>query len=298
MRIGLVPIVGAALALAAAGCRFPGDEGPVSESLVASRQLCHQGVSAIERGQWEQAEQVLADAVAKCPVDPDARRHYADALWHRGQREQAVWQLEEASRLALDDATLHMLLAEKRLAMGHVELARQTAQYAIDLDPKLAGAWAIRGRVSHASGQPREALADYHRALGLAPDDREIQLEIAKLYGELSQPRRALAALDNLADAYPSGEEPQQVLYLRGLAYATLERWDEAADSFSAAGAREGPTAEILFQLGRAELMAGRPAQAEAAVRQALALDPRHQPSRELLGQVELVLGPRTSVRR
>ena len=298
MRIGLVPIVGVALALASAGCRLPGGEGPVSESLVASRQLCHQGVSAIERGQWEQAEQVLAEAVERCPVDPDARRHYAEALWHRGQREQAVWQLEEAGRLALDDATLHVLLAEKRLAMGHVELARQTAQYAIDLEPKLADAWAIRGRVSRASGQPREALADYHRALGLAPDDRTIQLEIAKLYGELNRPRRALAALHNLADTYPSGEEPQQVLYLRGLAYAALERWDDAADGFSAASVRERPTAEILFQLGRAELFAGRPAQAEAAAREALALDPRHQPSRELLGQVELVLAPRSSVRR
>jgi len=298
MRIGLAPIVGAALALASGGCRFPGGEGRVSESLVASRQLCHQGVSAIERGQWEQAEQVLADAVERCPVDPDARRHYADALWHRGQREQAVWQLEQASRLALDDATLHVLLAEKRLAMGQVELARQSAQHAIDLDPKLADAWAIRGRISHAGGQPREALADYHRALGLAPDDRAIQLEIAKLYGELNRPRRALAALDNLADTYPAGEEPQQVLYLRGLAYAALERWDDAAGSFSAACVREGPTAEILFQLGRAELLAGRPAEAEAAVRQALALDPRHQPSLELLGQVELVLGPRNSVMR
>jgi len=298
MRGGLAATVAAALALCVAGCRLPGREGPVSRSLVTSRQFCQQGVSAIERGQWERAEELLAQAVKTCPFDPDARRHYAEALWHRGQREQAVRELEEASRLAVDDATLHVLLAEKRLAIGDIELARQSAQHAIDLEPNLAGAWAVRGRVSRASGRPSEALADYHRALGLTPDDRTIQLEIAELYRELNQPRRALAALHSLADSYSVGKEPQQVLYLQGLAYEALERWDDAAESFSAAAVRERPTPEILFRLGQAELFAGRPAQAQAAVREALALDPGHEPSRELLDHVEFVLRPDGPVRR
>ena len=298
MRGGLVRIVAVALVLSAAGCRLPGREGPVSPSLVASRQFCQQGVAAIERNDWEQAERLLADAVKTCPSDPDARRHYAEALWHRGARKEAVNELEEACRQAPDDPSLHVLLAERRLAMGHVEQARQGAQCAIDLDPKHAGAWALQGRVNRASGETSQALADYHRALGLAPHDRAILLEIAELYRELNRPERALATLHTLSDTYSPGQEPPQALYFEGLAYEALERWDEAVESFSAARARERPTAEILFRLGRAEWFAGRPAQAAAAAREALAQDPGHQPSRELLDRAELALRPAGPMRR
>jgi tetratricopeptide (TPR) repeat protein len=266
--------------------------------LVAGRQLCQQGTSAIEAGQWERAEQLLAQAVQTCPVDPDSRRHYAEALWHQGQREQAVAQLEEAARLDGDHAALRVRLAEMRLAMGQVEPARRDAQSALDLDPKLAEAWAIRGRIMRACAKPRQALADYHRALGLAPESRSVPLEIAELHRQLNEPQRALAALQSLADKYSPGEEPQRVLYLQGLAYAEMKRWEEAVESFSAALARERPTPEILFQLGRSQLLAGHPAAAAAAAQEALALDPEHQPSRHLLGQVELVLRPDRALRR
>lgn len=296
MRVGLLLIVAVAGTLA--GCRLPGRTGPVTRSLVASRQLCQQGVSAIERDQWGRAETLLREAVDTCPFDPDARYYHAEALWHRGEREQAVSQMEEACRLAVDNAALHARLAGMRLAMGQVEAARRGVQDALDLEPKLAEAWAIRARVSRARGEPRRALADYHRALALLPDDRAIQLEIADVYRQLDQAQRALATLHRLAETYSPGEEPQQVLYLQGLAYAALERWDDAAERFSAAGSQGPPTAEILFQLGQAELHAGRPAAAAAAARQALALDRQHQPSRELLGQLELVLGPSDAARR
>lgn len=292
MRVDLASLVTVVATLPLAGCLLPGRPGPVSRSLVTSRQFSQQGIAAIERGQWERAEDLLAEAVETCPVDADARRHYAEALWHQGARERAVDELEEAARLTADDPQLHILLADRRLAIGHVELARQSAQHAVDLDPRLADAWAIRGRVRWACGQPDRALADYHRALGLAPHDRAILLETAELYRELGEPSRALVALQTLADTYSPGEEPQQVLYLEGLAYAALKRWDEATESLAAASTREQPTAEILFQLGRAELYAGRPARAAEAARQAIALYPDHRPSRELLGQAEVVLRP------
>ena len=290
MRVGLVCSLLVAMTLLGAGCRLPGREGPVSESLVTSRQFCQQGVAAGERGQWQRAEELLSEAVRTCPSDPEARRHYAEALWHRGQREEAVAELEEATRLAVDNAESHVLLAEKRLAMGELELAGRSAQLAIDVDPKLAGAWFMRGRVRRAAGRAKQALSDYHRALGLAPNDPTTLLEIAEVYRELNEPQRALAALYRLADSYPPEEEPQQVLYLQGLAYGAVNRWDEAAESFSAASTRERPTPEILFRLAEAELHAERPVQAVTAAREALAEDPQHQPARALLAEAEAAL--------
>ncbi|HYW78036.1 MAG TPA: tetratricopeptide repeat protein, partial [Thermoguttaceae bacterium] len=88
------------------GCRMPGSEGPVSKSLATCRQLSRQGISAAEQGKCDDAERLLAKAVKSCPIDPEARRHYAETLWQRGAQLEAIAQLEEATRLAGDDAML------------------------------------------------------------------------------------------------------------------------------------------------------------------------------------------------
>jgi tetratricopeptide (TPR) repeat protein len=276
------------IALMVSGCRLPGMEGPVPKSLATSRQLSQKGVAAGERGQWDQAEPLLADAVRACPVDPDARRNYAEALWNRGSHKEAAEQLIEAIRLTPDDATLHARLAEVRLATGQPDLALESAQRAINLEPKMASAWAVRGGAMWARRQPLEALADYHRALAYRPDDRKVLLGLAEIYRELNRPDRALTILQGLAESYPPGEEPPRVLYLEGLAYLAEGRYDAAVEVLSAARAGERPTAEVLFALAKAQWSAGRAADAASAAEQALAIDPRHQPSRQLLGEIGL----------
>jgi tetratricopeptide (TPR) repeat protein len=131
-----------------------------------------------------------------------------------------------------------------------------------------------------------------HRALSLSPDDRGLLLEVAELYRVRGQPQRALAMLQHLADTYPPGEEPQQTLYLMGLAYAALERYDDAIESLYAASARSKPTAEILYALAESESRAGQPSAAESNVRQALAIDPGHEPSRALYTRLEQARRP------
>jgi tetratricopeptide (TPR) repeat protein len=286
------------LAMLSAGCRLPGQQGPVPKSLTDCRRLSQQGVAALERGEQPKAETLLAQAVAACPVDAEARRHYAESLWRRGARQEAIAQLQEAGRLAGEDAPLWARLAEMHLASGQAEFARQDADTALKLDPKLPSAWAIRGGVMNATGQPREALADYLHALSYAPNDRAILREIAELHRQLNQPERALQSLQTLADTYSPGEEPGHVLYLMGLAYVALERYDEGVESLSAAVTRAKPTAEMFFHLGEAQLLAGRAAEAADATRQALLLQPNHQPARDLLQRIELAERPQATARK
>jgi len=287
LRIELLVLTGLAL-----GCRLPGSDGPVSESLVTCRQLSQQGVAAIERGQWDDAERLLAKAVETCPGECDSRRQYAETLWRRGARAEAIGQLERAVKLVDDDATLHVRMAEMYLALDRPRLARGCAEQALDLDPKLAAGWSMRGRVNRAAGDTRQALADYHRALGYAPSNQTLLLEVAELYRELNQPQRALSVLQSLADTYSPGEEPQRVFYLEGLAHAAMGRHDDAANSFSMAVARGGPLLEVYHALAEAECATGRPEAAAAAAQQALTLDPKHQPSLRLLGRLELASQP------
>ena len=270
-----------------AGCKLPGADGPVSEQLLTSRHFSQQGMAAMERSEWERAESVLNRAVRACPADPEAHRHYAEALWQRGRRAEAVAQLVETSRLVPDDAAVYVRLAEMRLEIGDAPAARQAAEQALDLDPKLPSAWAVHGRVMLASGDQSRALADFHRALSHAPNDRQILSSVAELYGQLGQPQRALLTLQKLNDTYPPGEEPPQVLHLLGVAYSATGRYDDAVETLTTAMLRDRPTPELLAHLAQAQLARGRPDEAASAAREALALDPTHDPSRRILAQVE-----------
>ncbi len=243
----------------------------------------------MERGQCDRAETLLASAVRTCPSNADARRNYAEALWRRDRRREALEQFQTVATETPEDPTLWVRLAEIRLALGDTPRAMEDAQRAITLDPKLASAWAARGRIQRACDRRTEALADFHRALGRAPDDRAVQWELAETYRELRQPERSLAALHVLADSYPPGDEPQKVLYAEGMALVALGRADDAIESFTLASLRDKPTPEILYRLAEAQLLVGRTQDAIAAAKQALDLDPTHQQSQHLLDRVEMV---------
>ncbi len=285
-------------ALPLSGCRLPGHEGPAPKSLVECRRLSQQGVAALDRGRQQDAEALLAKAVAAFPTDAEARRHYAEALWRRGAQKEAIAQLEESGRLAGDDAPVWSRLAEMYLAAGQLEFAWKNADRAIDLDPRLPSAWAIRGGVLRSSGQPGEALTCYLRALGYSPKDRSILSDVADLYRQQNQPEQSLQTLQCLADTYSPGEEPAQVEHLLGQAYVALGRYDDAVESFSLAVTRGKPTAEVLCHLGEAQLLAGGLAEATATAQQAMALQPRHPATLALLERIRLAQQPRGTMTR
>jgi tetratricopeptide (TPR) repeat protein len=243
-------------------------------------------MTAMERRDWAQAEALLSQAVNACPVDSEARRQYAEALWQRGNAGEAVAQLDEARKLTGDEPKLLVRAAEMRSAMGQVEESNALVEHAIDLDPTNPAAFAIRGRVRRQSGQLREALADYHRALRYAPDDAEVLLDVAELYRELGQPQRALTSLQNLADTYPPGEEPQKVLYLMGLAYGASGRYADAVEALSSARDRGSPSPEVLCRLADAEFRSGQRASALRTAKQALSLEPNHRGAQAVLDRI------------
>jgi tetratricopeptide (TPR) repeat protein len=269
------------------GCHWVRHDGPVSQSLARCRQLSHGGVAALERGHRDKAEQLLAEAVKACPVDPEARRHYAEALWQRNARLPAIAQLQEAIKLASDDARLHVRLAEMHLEMGDTAAALRSAQRAVELNPQLASAWAIRGRARQATGELREALTDYHRALVNAPDDRRVLGDLAALYQRQNRPDRALQVLHVLAETYPPNEEPQWLLAAMADIYSKLGRHDEALDSLLAALERGPPSAELYHALAQNYWDLGQATQAVAAAQQALVLEPNHLAAQNLLRQIQ-----------
>ena len=69
------------------------------------RQLSQQAIARMEADQWQEAEGLLDQAVTACPIDPDARRYYAETLLHRGASAEALAHLEKAIRLTPNDTS-------------------------------------------------------------------------------------------------------------------------------------------------------------------------------------------------
>ena len=278
----------AVVLLGCAGCATLSQRGPVPESVERCRQLSREGIDAAQRGDSQQAERLLHAAVEQCPVDVDARRHYGEALWRRGARRAALEQIEAARRLAPRDTSLAVRVGEMLMDVGDHRGAYARASEVLDIDPKLPGAWRLRGRAAGALGDRSQALGDYHRALGLLPNDRDTMLEIAELYRKRGQPQRALVALQGVMDTYTPGEEPSQLFYLKGLALAALERYDDAIDEYVAANRSNSPSAEVYARIAEAELLSGRPRLASAAIDAALDLEPAHMLARRLLNDIQV----------
>lgn len=293
------------LLVAYSGCLFGRRDGPVPADLMRSRQLTLRGVRAMERGQGPDAENLLREAVTSYPVDPEARRHYAAALWQAGKRDQALAQIDSALKLAADDPTLHLARCQYQLELGDLQAALAAAQQAVDLEPGLGEAWAMRARVHRRRGDLAEALADYHRALGKLPQDRAILQDLAELHwsqwladaDSQHHLHRAAASLNVLLETYPQGDEPFGVLLLAGRVQSQLGKLDIARTLLAAACERDPDQVEARYQLAQVELRSGRTVEALRHVRAGLRIAPDHEPSVLLLDEVRTLLaqlhGPR-----
>lgn len=267
------------------GCTYC--RNPVGDDVVAARQMSLRGLEAMQRDEWEEAEGLLEKAVQTSPVDERARCRYAETLWRRGARENAIAQMEEAVRLSGNDSRLLVQLGEMHLAHGDLPRASRRAGQAIAADSRSAAAWALRGDVLRKTGNGLDALLCYHRALTYQEHFPHVQLSAAEIYRESGRPQRALSTLELLADQYPPGQEPQEVLLHKGLALRSLGRFEDAADCLATAAKRGEPTVNLLVHLSEAHLLAGDPASASLAINQALARDPRHAAGLQLREQIE-----------
>ncbi len=245
----------------------------------------------MQRGRWSEAEELFRRAIDACPVDGPAHRLYAETLCHRGAMREAIAEMEEAARLSGGDAQVLVRLGEIYFEGGDFGHAESCARRAVDADAKLATAWALTADVARARGEETKAMAAYHRALSYREQYPRVQLALADIYRAHGRPQRALATLESLLDQYADGEEPADTVFLKGLTLKSLGRYEEAASVLTLAGNLGYPAADVLYELGEAELLAGRPASARLAIRQALELRPDHAASRALLARIEAAGG-------
>jgi tetratricopeptide (TPR) repeat protein len=278
--------VTASACFALLGCRSLDRHAPKPEAVAAGRQLAQQGISALDTGRWKEGEALLRQAVSAVPSDADAHRYLAEALWQQGSTGEAIQHIESAKALSPSDPAIIVRTGEMRLATGDHARAMENANRAIELDPTLPEAWALRGRGWWLQKQPDRALADLQRALQFSPSAPDLLIDLANLYYQKGEPQRSLTTVHRLLDIHPAGEEPLEAVILEGKAYLAMGLPIPAGERFSLVKSRSAPSADLCCLIARAELAAGHPEAAVAAVQEAVSLDASHLPSRELLAKL------------
>ena len=259
------------------GCSAFGKRSPISEDVMRSRQLSQQGVEAMHHNQWENAEQRLAQAIEVCPLDYQARGHYAEVMLQRGESGRAREELETAIELSGGDSDLLVRLGQLHLAQGNLIEAERCGQRAVATGTNLPHAWALRGDALSHSDQLEQALTCYLRAASGDPGNLQTQMAIAEVYRRQGRPHRALSTLQAARERCPAQLEPQEMLLMEGLALQALNRPTEAYEVLSLAANRGPGNAEIFFRLGEAALMTGDPTAAQESARMALQIAPGHE---------------------
>ena len=276
---------------------------PVPASLAASRKLSSEGNDLMEQKQPEKAEENFWPRPSRsAPRTAMRGATMPKSLWLRNAGPRPWRQLEEACRLnpglrsagppggdVLGNGPLRRRLALRRSGVEEEPPAGcGVAAFAEGRSGPSVISFLAAGNRDQASAAYVQALNDLHRAAGYDPSDRQAIGETAAVYRSLGQPQRALESMQALAETYSPGEEPQQVLYLTGLDYMALQRYDDAAASLSAALNRGRPAPELLYCLAQAQYRGGHSQEAAEALQRALVIDPQHLLSRQLLGQIEV----------
>lgn len=263
-----------------------------------SRLLTQQAIVDMQRGNWQEADRQLTQAIRQAPENAEARRHYAEVLWQCGKQEEAIAQLETAVRLAEGDAGMHIALAQKLLARDALAPAERHIARAIALDASSAEAWITRATLYQKQGRWQDALADLHRAAGLRPDDRQVLMETAHVHNALGQSDLALASLQAAAETCRAGEEPPDLLYALGTAYLANHRYQDAAGALARAMQKGCRQDDVAYLLATAYWAEGDAAAARQAAQLALQRNPHDARTQELMDRMRRVAGTEPPVRR
>ncbi len=231
--VGLIVLI----SQTSAGCRhvpFYRMTSKASQSLPYSRE----GIAAYERGDLETAEEKLFKAVELNGSDVETCRYYGETLWKRGKRVEAMDVLRDAADKhgPIDSqASLYRSLGEKTLLVDRPDQAVIWADKIVDLNPKSAVGWELRGKAYRALGKPQEALADFQRAVHFETDDRTLLREIASIQNEIGNYDAALATWQYLEQLYPTKREPAEVFAGKGRAYLGLGLLNDAQNAYEVA---------------------------------------------------------------
>jgi tetratricopeptide (TPR) repeat protein len=210
------------------GCSSAGRQ--LTERRETCHSLCQQARTAKSEGWPDQADLLLNEAVRQRPDDLETRRQLAEAMWECGRQQDAIDEYQELAKSHSRDARLQQRLAVLAWTTGQRELAAQAADRTLRLNPTSAEALLVKARSEAARRDFDAAMATYIRLGRAAPELIDAKLELAEVHLERGHSHQACQSLrDVMTHPQLTAEQKADAEWKLGLAYATNDRWSEAA---------------------------------------------------------------------
>jgi clan AA aspartic protease (TIGR02281 family) len=210
----------------------------------------------------------------------------------RGEFNAAVNDLDEAIRLAPDQAAYYVARARAHQASKQRDAALADLDKALSLDPKNADALVLRAGLRIMRKDRAGATSDATAASELAPAGSTLARAIAGLYIELDQPAAALPLLDDWIRLHKDdamlGSALNERCWARSLSNQVL---DDALKDCRKAIRRDGENPAYLDSLGLVELRLGQYPESISAYEKAVAQHPDSAWSRYGLGLAKVRSG-------
>ena len=175
------------------------------------------------------------------------------------------------------------------LGLAHGMLRHYQQSYdifteAITIDPTMADLWYNRGLACRCTGRIGQAVLDLERAVELSKNDKKSEIT-RQFVEELKQDRQELqkAMLQHGADITFEQYLEREERFSEALNLVRQEKWQEAEPMFRQLAEEANRMPQYWGNLGISLMMQHRYDEAEAALKQAIAIDPDYAIARDNL---------------
>ncbi len=229
------------------------------------------GVILLQRCQFIEAEQLIAEALRINPSEPGALNNRGNALRGLGRHEEALASFDKAITLKPDYAEAFYNRGVALQDLGRFEEALASYERAIALRPHYIEALNNRGSIFRCLKRLDEALASYDSAIALKPDYVDALTNRGAILQELKRHDEALTSYEKALALKPNHVE---ALSNRGVTLHALTRYDEALASYEKVIALKPDHVGALSNRGNTLRQLMRHDQALASYERAIACKP------------------------
>ena len=230
------------------------------------------GVATIQRnGQYQSAESIWADVVAKRPDNLRGHANYGLALLDNGRAKESIPHFMGVIQINPNQPIVRCNLASALVAIGATNQAIAELQATLRLAPNQAPAHVALADIFAGRGDQQAALEQYGAALAINPDEQVAHFNLAQLLTRMGQRDGAITQFREAVRL-----DPRNATAHFNLANLLAESGHEteAISHYTAAARFDPHNARSQINLGNLLLKQGRSDDAIAAYTDALRTDP------------------------
>ncbi len=224
----------------------------------------------LELGEVDKALSLLKKATTKAPSSPLVHRYYAQALWRKGLRREALVSWERALHLRPDLWEVRSELADAYLQARRPKKALKVVRQQLHLVPKDERAHLKLAQLLWKMGRRKEAIRTLERATKSVPEP-QIFLQLSLYLSQTKQAQKALAVLQRGVEALPKSAELRIAL---AKALSKHDHHEEAIEHLMEAVKLRPDDFSLKLLLAKEQLKAKRREEARKVLEQILAKAP------------------------